>query len=304
MTLSRDPASLRTGPGPKAVTVSDLVVLVLGVALALSMTWRSRWWGHPAMTGIPRWRVMGEFIEEAIEKSCLALVPLALWRRCRLGGVCGPAELLLVACAAPTVAEDLDWAIWAIQGKYEVDDRGDHGDPFWWTRAVAGSACIAAVLGLFLGRDRIGDRARSALLMVVVAASFPWLLSPLDNIGAVAVEANQFEGWAEAAVIAACGAIKSLVPAILGWAAVLDLIRRRGRIGVLGWAGLILATVDLAVALPVNLWGYFMPSLPPLKDIQLHVEYFGGPIVAAILGPPIVLGLGPTWTRLFGPTGR
>jgi len=48
-------------------------------------------------------------LERAIRMASLALVPLALWQRSRLGGVCRPAELLLVVCAAPGVVDQVDW---------------------------------------------------------------------------------------------------------------------------------------------------------------------------------------------------
>ena len=73
----------------RSATLSDQFVLVLGIALALSLPWASTWrfTREPAMPHIPLWRWDGEFLEEVFEKTCLALIPLTLWRRARLGGV-------------------------------------------------------------------------------------------------------------------------------------------------------------------------------------------------------------------------
>ena len=297
MAFSQNSAS---GPaGPKPAAVSDLLVLVFGVALALSL----RWHVDPSnrLPWEPRWRVVGSWVEEAIEKTSLALIPLALWRRARLGGVCRPAELLLAVCAFPYIVEDLNWALWHAEGKREIYCAGDFGESFWRVRGVALSIALAAALGLFLGRRSLGDPAKSALRMLAVASTFPWLLDPLRNIECVLVEANRLGDFGETAVAVASGTLEFLLPATLGAAAVGDVVRRRSQVGAIGWAGLTLASGELIVSLPVNLWGTFMPSIPPLGDFRLHVMYFGGPVVATVLGVVLVATLGPAWSRTFGP---
>jgi hypothetical protein len=88
---------------PWTFTLSDLVVLVLGTGIALAILpwkfdsmWTPVWWA-------PVWWNVLACAERALRITSLALVPLAVWQRARLGGVCRPAELLLVVCAAPGV---------------------------------------------------------------------------------------------------------------------------------------------------------------------------------------------------------
>src|ERR1700730_7432226 len=104
---------------PTKLTTSDLMVLVLGVALALSLRWYNRWQERPQPVMMPRWRVICLFFEEAVGKASLALIPLALWRRARLGGVCRPAELLLAVCAAWMILDQVDRLPWVNYGRVE-----------------------------------------------------------------------------------------------------------------------------------------------------------------------------------------
>ena len=293
MAFSQNSAS---GPaGPKPAAVSDLLVLVFGVALALSL----RWHVHPSdrLPWEPSWRVVGSWVEEAIEKTSLALIPLALWRRARLGGVCRPAELLLAVCAFPYLVEDLDWALWHAEGRAEISFAGDLGGPFWRTRGIALSIALATVFGLFLGRRNLSDPAKSALRMLAVASTFPWLLYPLRNIEYILVEANRLGDAGETAVAVATGTLKFLLPATLGAAAVGDVIWRRSQVGAIGWAGLTLASGELIVSLPVNLWGTFMPSILSHSATSASTSCTSG-------GRSSRRSSAWSWRRPSGPHGR
>jgi len=285
-----------------SATLSDLFVLVLGVALALSLHWDSTWRStpHPSLPRMPVWRWDGEFVEEAIEKTCLALIPLMLWRRARLGGVCRPAELLLVACGTPPVVDDIDWALWRSESRFEIGLDGDLGPLFWGCHTAAWIVCLAATSALILRRRRLGDRARSALVTLAVAMSFAWLLMPMENLHAYLATRYALGPAGETALAVAARTAAFLVPGVLGAAAVRDAFRRPESMTVLGWAGLLLAACDLFVALPVNLWGRYMPAIPPLRDVQLHAMYFGGPLVAGILGGLLAPFIGTRWDRWFG----
>jgi hypothetical protein len=285
-----------------SATLSDLFVLVLGVALALSLQWNSTWRStpHPSLPKMPVWKWDGDFIEEAIEKACLALIPLMLWRRVRLGGVCRPAELLLVACGTPLVVEDIDWALWHSESRLEINSAGDLGPLFWRCHIVAWIVCLAAISTVILLRRRLGDRACSALLTLAVATSFAWLLMPMKNLDNYLTTRYELGSVGETALAVATRTAAFLALGVLGAAAVRDAFRRPQSITALGWAGLLLAACDLVVALPVNLWGLYMPAIPPLHDVQLHAMYFGGPLVAGILGGLLAPFIGTRWDRWFG----
>jgi hypothetical protein len=263
--------------------VSDLVVLVFGIAVAL---WVLPWdldggeWSPPLY---PRWWIVLGSVERAIRMTSLALIPPALWRRARLGGVCRPAELLLAVCAAPGVVVEVDQWVWS-EADWNLDDG--YGAAYWLCRAAVWSLCVAAMFGLTFARRRLSDGARSALLMLAVATSFAWLPDPefLNTLPAYYSRA----GFAEDTACVIAGAIKYLVPSVIGAAAIRDRILRRTRARTMEWVGLILAVCNLAVAPPFHLWGAFLVSSPPLRDLHLYIIYFGGPVLAATLGSILV----------------
>jgi hypothetical protein len=224
-----------------------------------------------------------------------------LWRRARLGGVCRPAELLLVACGTPPVVDDIDWALWRSESRLGIDLAGDLGPRFWWCHTAAWMVCLAATSALMLRRRRLGNRACSALLTLAVATSFAWLLVPMENLDVYLATRYALGPAGETALAVAARTAAFLVPGVLGAAAVRDAFGRPESMTVLGWAGLLLAACDLVVALPVNLWGLYMPAIPPLRDVQLHAMYFGGPLVAGILGGLLAPLIGARWDRWFNP---
>ena len=295
MALSRDqtPAS----DSAWTLTVSDLVVLVFGVALALSILPRDLDGDElpPALS--PRWLIVLGSVERVIRTTSLALIPLALWRRSRLGGVCRPAELLLVVCAAPGIVARVDAWLWS-EADWNLTEVG-YGIPYWLWRGAAWSLCIAAMLGLILARRRLSDAARSALLMLAVATSFPWLLDP-ESINTLPIHYSR-AGYAEDTARVITCTVTFLVPSVILVAAIRDMILRQTRARVLEWVGLILAVCNLAVALPFHLWGAFMLSSPPLHDIHLHIIYFGGPVLAGTLGSILVWTYAPRCDRWLEP---
>jgi hypothetical protein len=272
-----------------------LVSLVVGVALALSiLPWDLD--GEPWALG-PRWWIVLASVEKAIRTTSLALIPLALWRRARLGGVCRPAELLLVVCAAPGIVDRVDTWLWS-EADWNLTEVG-YGVAYWLWRGAAWSLCIAAMLGLTLARRKLPDAARSALLMLAVATSFPWLLDPesLNTLPSHYYRA----GYAEDTARVITATVTFLVPAVILAAAIRDMILRQSRDCVLEWAGLILAICNVAVALPVHLWGAFLLSSPPWHDLRLHIIYFGGPVLAGTLGSILVWTYAPRCDRWLEP---
>ena len=281
--------------GRWTLAVSDLLVLVFGVALSLAiLPWPldGEWLPGP----VPYWWNVLSAVERAIRMMSLALIPFALWRRARLGGVCRPAELLLVVCAAPGVVDRVDW--WVLSdADWNLDDG--YGVLFWLCRGAAWSLCMAAVFGLTVFRRSLSDTAQSALLMLAVATSFPWPLEPAF-LNTLPVHYRR-AGYAEEMACVIADTCRFLVPSVIGAAAIRDLILRRSRTRVMEWAGLILAVCNLAIAPPIHLWGAFMLSSPPLHDPRLHIIYFGGPVLAGILGSILVRVWATRWRRWIGP---
>jgi hypothetical protein len=235
-------------------------------------------------------------VELAIKTISLALMPLLLWRRVRLGGVCRPAELLVVVCAAPGVVDRLDW--WVL---CEADWNLDlgYGAHYWLWRSAAWSLCTAAMTALILARPRLSGAARSALLMLAVATSFPWLGDP-ECINTLPVHYFR-SGYPEEVACVIAGAFKFMVPSVIGAAAIRDIVLRRSRARLMERVGLLLALCNLAVAPAVHLWGAFMLSSPPLYDPHLLIIYFGGPVVAGALGSIVVWMWARHWNRWVGP---
>jgi hypothetical protein len=280
--------------GATALTVSDLVVLVVGVALALAiLPWDLD--GDESSGLVPTWLMALSSVERAVRTASLALVPLAAWRRVRIGGVCRPAELLLVVCAAPGVVARVDeWILTAAD--WNLDDG--YGARYWLCHGAAWSLCAAAILGLIIARRRLSGAARSALLMLAVATSFAWIPEP-EYINTLPAHYHR-AGYAEDTACVIAGALKFFVPSVVGAAAIRDMMRRRSSAGVMGWVGLVLAVCNLAVAPPLHLWGAFLLSPPPVHDVHLHIIYFGGPILAGTLGATLVW----MWGRLWAGVGR
>ena len=84
------------GQRPRTMTIADSMVLVIGVAVVLALPWYNGWVEKPQPVMEPRWRIILWFVEEAVGKVSLALIPLMMYRRARFGGLCRPGELLLV----------------------------------------------------------------------------------------------------------------------------------------------------------------------------------------------------------------
>jgi hypothetical protein len=267
------------------MSVSDMLVLIIGVGASLwILPWEGYWVWPLLPPGIPLWLSLAGLVEAGITRTSLALIPLVLWRRARLGGVCRPAELPLAVCAAPAIVARFD--MWLFDDA-ELNLSNGYGFSFWLSRGTAWSLCLVVLFGLGLPRRWLADPARSLLLMLAVAPAFAWLPEPWI-FNTLPVHYSQ-AGHGEELVCVLSGLLTYFIPAVIGAAAIRDLARERSRAGVLEWLGLALAACVLAAVVPEGLWGAFGPAGigrpgPPLGDLHLHVIYFGGPVLAGALG--------------------
>jgi hypothetical protein len=290
-------------------TLSDLVVLVLGTALAFAIlpcNFNSK---GTAAWGTPAWWNLLACAERAMRITSLALVPLVLWQRVRMGGVCRPAELLLVVCAAPGVVFQGDTSLW-----HDVDWnlRKGYGIPCWMFRGAAWSLCAAAIVRLVLARRRLSDTARSALLMLAVGTSCALLLC-LDpkSVDTSWLRPYDAEAWShvhthsvtkiQRAAYIAIDTVRFLVPAVIGAAAIRDMSLRRSRARGLEWVGLLLAACSLALETPVHCLGEHSCTCLPFQVPSLYFVYFGGPVIAGVLSSILVWLCAPLLERWFRP---
>jgi hypothetical protein len=287
--------------GATSMTTADLAVLILGVALALSLRWYNRWEQQPQPVMQPRWRIIGLFFEEAVGKASLALIPLALWRRARVGEVCRPAELLLAVCAAWMLLDQVDSCPWVFWAWVDHDTWDDLGRPYWLCHGAAGTLSLAAVLALILLRRKLDNSARSVLLMVAVAGSFPWFVQPIDRITYQLIKRYGVEDkLAEVIILVAVGALKYLVPGVVGVAALRDVRRRRSETSLLEGVAVVLALINLSLSLTVWFYTYFMNGFPPLRAVRLYVIYFGPVLASGLIGGGIASAVGPRLCRWLG----
>jgi hypothetical protein len=245
----------------------------------------------------PRWRIISWFFEEAVGKASLALIPLMLYRRARLGGLCRPGELLLAVCASCTLAEQIGRASGLGRASSGIIEASG---VYWASLTAAGAACAAAIVGLVFLREKRSGGALSSLLVVAVAGSYPWPSEPLESLkfhlidspgiqGSVAVDYALFVGFF---------ALENLVPAVIGAAALSDAIRGRFRTGAMASIGLAMAAVMLVVSLSLYLPGYYTSAFPPWNNHLLYV-LIAAPASAGLLGCVLLQVMRPRWRRWF-----
>ena len=287
MTLSSSSGPNRARLRP--ITITDLVVLILGIALALSLRWFNPWVQPPNEPfREPRWRIISLFFEEAVGKASFALIPLMLYRRARLGGLCRPGELLLPVCAACMLAGQVESATGLgmnNNGAIEVESG------YWIILTTLGTAVVAAILGLIYLGGRLSDGIKSSLLVLAVAGSYPWPNELLESLKFRVFDVS----WVGESLIVdyasfiAFFAMENLVPAVIGVAAVSDAFRGRLRDNTMAGIGLAMATVNLVVCLALYLPGYYTSAFPPWNNHLLYV----------LLAAPVATGLLASFLFLF-----
>ena len=281
------------------MTLADAIVLVLGCALALALPWYNPWVQSPQPVMEPRWRITSLFFEEAIGKVGLALIPLMLYRRARLGGLCRPGELLLVVCASCALAEQAGRASGLGMLPNGVIEAGG---VYWASLTAAGAACVAAIGGLILLREKLSGGILSSLLVVAVAGSYPWPSLPLESLQYRLIErfGMQDDSAADYALFVGFFALRGLVPAVIGAAALSEAMRDRTGIGAMAGIGMAMAAVSLVVGLALYLPGYYTSAFPPWDDHLLYV-LLAAPASSGLLGFVLWRVMRPRWRRRFAP---
>ncbi len=179
---------------PKAITLSDLIALVAGVAIVLRIPWV--FWPDPRdrIASSASWVPYVWLGEQILELSCLALLPVILLRRARFGGLIRPAEFLTVCCGLPALTWGAELLLMStfVRSPDGVDPRGpgliglqrraywqwQNGYHWTWEYGLL-IAAFTAITALLLGRRRLPGSLRSALLMTVwlgIYETAPWLL--------------------------------------------------------------------------------------------------------------------------------
>lgn len=274
-------------------------MLVLGVAVALSFRWFNLWEQLPNQPfREPRWKVVSLFLEEAIGKTSFALIPLMLYRRARLGGICRPGELFLVVCAACVLCDMVE-RIYLV-GRTSDDAIVEAEGGYWVVLVVVGTAVVVAIFSsIFLG-GRLSDRSRSLLLVMVVAGSYPWPKAILNGIKLrllYGLGVGDDSIWDYSSFVAFF-AVGNVIPAIIGVAALSDTIGGRLRGEAMSVIGLVLGVVDLVVCLSLYLPGYYTSAFPPWDD-RLFYVLLAAPAAAGLLGTCIFLALADRWRDWF-----
>ena len=179
---------------PKAITLSDLIALVAGVAIVLRIPWV--FWPDPRdrITSSSSWVPYVWLAGQVLELSCLALLPVIVLRRARFGGLIRPAEFLTACCGLPALTWGAELLLMStfVRSRNGVDPRGpgligiprraywqwQNGYHWTWEYGLL-IAAFTATAALLLGRRRLPGSLRSALLMTVWLGTYetaPWLL--------------------------------------------------------------------------------------------------------------------------------
>jgi len=168
----------RDRPEPNGLTVVDLTALVAGVALAAALPWGFGV-SIPTAAGWNWWGSRGglQFAGLALERACLALVPVVLARRARYGGVARPAEFLAAACGLTGVPRAVSRLVFAVQynplwgagphdalRRFEAWERWQDETGRVLTPGLFAAACVA-VTAWALGRRRWPGWVQTALLL-------------------------------------------------------------------------------------------------------------------------------------------
>jgi hypothetical protein len=295
---SRGTIPIPTRSRRRSMTIADSIVLVFGVALALSLPCYNHWVQKPEPFIWPRWRIISLFLEEKVGKASLALIPLMLYRHARLDGSCRPGELLLAVCAACVVADEVDRA----SGVGTTASGIEASEFYWSTLRLAGGACAAAIVSLIFFREKHSDGARSSLMVIAVAGSYPWPSWPLNSLQIHLTQRLSIQDDSAGDYLLFIGffALGNLVPAVIGVAALSDAIGARFRIGVMAGIGSAMASVNLVVCLALYLPGYYTNAFPPWNSHLFYV-LIAAPASAGLLGGLLLRLTRPCWRRLFDP---
>ena len=148
-------------------------------------------------------------------------------------------------------------------------------------------------------RKKLPDIVVSSLLVVATAGAYPWLVYPLwrgHNL-LIVRQGIQDSSAADYSVFIGAFALESLVPAVIGVAAISDAVRSRFRVGAMagfGLAGAMNLVATLAVDLPSN----FTSAWPSWNDHLFYV-LLAAPVASGLLGWSLFYLIRPRWNRWF-----
>jgi hypothetical protein len=304
---------------PTAVTLADLLALVVGVAIIATIPWY--YWLHPFdfRGPWPRWLPYLWATRQLVAMACLALVPAIITRRAIFGGLVRPAEFLACAGGLPQLVFGIEsllmmsWlrlrhgiVIFTIRDETPVSFGKEwRQGPYWtWKHGLLIVAVLAAVAFL-LGRRRLPGWLLTVLLMLAWAGFQATVAEQvISGIGysIIAIHGRPVDVVVNILIRHSSdvllGFLFYAVPALV---ALYDFRRSAPRWSWLEWTGLGLSATLLLVS-------------ETAEAIRLHAIYRGGGywleeampravtmLVAIALGFFIARRLGPAWSRQSEP---
>jgi hypothetical protein len=306
---------IRDDREPTAVTLSDLLALVVGVAVVATVPWY--YWLHPFdfKGPWPRWLPYLWATRQLLAMACLALVPVIIARRAIFGGLVRPAEFLACCGGLPQLVFGIEsllmmsWlrlrhgiVIFTVRDEMPVSVGKEWREgPYWTWKHQLLILAVLATVAFLLGRRRFPGWLLTILLMIVWAGfqgTVPEQMSWGAGLWIIRIHGRPI-GPLTGTLIShsthvLLGFLFYAVPALI---ALRDLRRPAPRWSWLEWAALGLA----ALLLPIS---------EIAEAIRLHSVYRGGEywlqealpraltmLVAVALDFLIARRLGPAWSR-------
>jgi hypothetical protein len=286
--------------GRWAITMGDLGMVILGVAVALALPTLHDFL-HPVARGpkSPPWVPVIESCEELLQKVCLAFLPVVLWRRSREGGLIRPSELLFAACAAPMVVQQIDREISLgslLDFRSIVAPSWQQSGTFWLVRCVAWGLFLVSAIEVTAARRKGRDAIASAWLVVAVLMSFAWVSGPADNLTWWLCHWLDPRGAVAPSVWVGVRVAVFLVPALIGAAALRELANAHGRPEPMARLGLTMAGAVLAVRMVVYLNEMHHTISPPgWSPTAKNALFVCPPLIAGVLSLRLVNLYGRRW---------
>ena len=184
---------------------------------------------------------------------------------------------------------------------FDTTASGIEASEFYWsTLRLAGGACVAAIVSLIFFREKLSDGARSSLMVIAVAGSYPWANWPLNSLQIHLTQRLSIQDDSAGDYLLFIGffALGNLVPAVIGAAAISDAIGARFRIGVMAGIGSAMASVNLVVCLALYLPGYYTNAFPPWNSHLFYV-LIAAPAALAFSGGSCCGSFGLVGRRLY-----
>lgn len=294
---------------PTGVTMTDLVAVVAGSALAFASGWYSELpqlrtlGGRPA----PSWFVASIYLQEILHKGCLAMIPVILARRIRYGGPIRPAEFLALTVGLENLL--LGMQSWPVLGLvYPTPEKNvtyliniEAYDVWMLSRFTVGVAAALIVVKF---------RRRMAAWVVDLLVGIAWVnLAMVEYFVShwLNALAEHFQSTLVTNVIIGFFA-KSLPFGVISWLPMISAVIDWGRYGRRGrswveWSCLGIGVVWRAIIEFRNIARAFA-SVGPSSLWFVHHMVWADSIPAVAIGVAIVRRFGPVWRRWLGREDR